>query len=295
MALTGSEDRTARLWAVPSGELFGDPLYHGDEGQGLVNSLAFRPDGRAVLTGCGPFARLWTLGAPTRPTPTAQAGPEQFLKRPTHVAHSPDLKLMLLIGEKGAQVRDADTRQAVGNPLPTKYPVSSVAWSPDGAMLLTGGSDGTAQVWSARTRVPIGQPMVHQGPIHSVRFSPDSRTVVTASADRSARFWDSLTGKPIGPPLVHKAPVTAVDFSPAGDAILTRTADGKVWSWERDPEPTGPDERFILWAHVVTGAQLDASDVIEGLKPSIWQQRRERLHAIGGPLPLGNDPRTENP
>jgi WD40 repeat protein len=161
-------------------------------------------------------------------------------------------------------------------------------------MLLTGGSDGTAQVWSARTRVPIGQPMVHRDTVHSVRFSPDSRTVVTGSADGTARLWDSATGKPIGPPLDHKAPVKAVDFSPAGDVILTRTKDGVVRRWERAPDPTGPDERFILWTQVFTGAELDATDVIGGLEPSVWQQRRERLRAIGGPPALGNDPETDD-
>ncbi len=110
--------------------------------------------------------------------------------------------------------------------------------------------------WSG-TQVSIGQPMVHQGPIHSVRFSPDSRTVVTGSADGMARLWDSATGKPIGPRLVHEAPVKAVDFSPAGDVIQTLNKDG-VFRWERAPDPTGPDERFILWTQVLTGAELGA-------------------------------------
>ena len=46
LALTGSEDRTARVWRVPGGEPVGDPLHH----PGQVQAVAFRPDGRAVLT-----------------------------------------------------------------------------------------------------------------------------------------------------------------------------------------------------------------------------------------------------
>jgi hypothetical protein len=49
-----------------------------------------------------------------------------------------------------------------------------------------------------------------------------------------------------------------------------------------------------LWTQVFTGAELNASDIIEGLKPSVWQQRRERLRAIGGPPALGNDAETDD-
>jgi WD40 repeat protein len=204
-------------------------------------------------------------------------------------------KLYLAGNREGtAEVRDAETREAVGLPLRMVHAIRSVDWSPDGTLLLTGGVDGTAQVWSERTRRPIGRPMIHQGPVHSVRFSPDSRTIVTGSADHKARLWDSATGKPIGPRLDHNAPVIAVDFSSAGDVILTRTEDGVVRRWERAPDPVGPDERFILWTQVVTGAELGASDVIEGLKPSVWQQRRERLRVLGGPPALGNDPETND-
>src|SRR5262249_583020 len=139
----------------------------------------------------------------------------------------------------------------------------------------------------------IGQPMVNRGQIHSVQFSPDSRTVVTGSADGKARIWDSATGKAIGPPLDHNAPVTAVDFSPPRDVILTSTKDG-IFRWARAPDPTGADEAFILWTQVFTGAELNASDVLEGLKPSVWQQRRERLRAIGGPPALDNGTETDD-
>ncbi|WP_044149444.1 WD40 repeat domain-containing protein, partial [Singulisphaera acidiphila] len=47
LALTGSHDRTGRLWEVASGQPVGAPLYH----QGPVVAVAFSPDGKTVLTG----------------------------------------------------------------------------------------------------------------------------------------------------------------------------------------------------------------------------------------------------
>jgi WD40 repeat protein len=58
--LTGSHDKTARLWDAGTGKPIGAPLQH----QGPVVAVAFSPDGKTVLTGSGwpdKSARLWRL------------------------------------------------------------------------------------------------------------------------------------------------------------------------------------------------------------------------------------------
>jgi tetratricopeptide (TPR) repeat protein len=64
--LTGSEDRTARLWDATTGRPLGPPMTH----LGQVDSVAFSPDGKTVLTGSGDkTARLWdaATGRPLGP------------------------------------------------------------------------------------------------------------------------------------------------------------------------------------------------------------------------------------
>ena len=70
--LTGSWDKTARLWDAATGAPVGEPLAHDD----WVSSVAFSPDGRTILTGCyDRTARLWDreTGRPDRQAPAAPA------------------------------------------------------------------------------------------------------------------------------------------------------------------------------------------------------------------------------
>jgi eukaryotic-like serine/threonine-protein kinase len=277
LALTGSEDRTARVWRVPGGEPVGDPLHH----PGQVLAVAFRPDGRAVLTGCDDgVARLWTL-APEQSAGTLVPG-GNFNLLP-HIASSPDGRTSLTGHEDGtAQVRDADTMLPIGPPIRHESAVLSVAISPDGTRLLTGCLDGTGNVWLARTRRPIGRPLLHGGSVRSVAFSPDGQKLLTGSGDRTARLWDADTGKPIGKPLPHDAGVAAVAFGVASDTILTKTEDGAVRRWEGATDVSGPDERFALWAQVAAGAEIDPGGTVRGLDALAWEEKRNRLRALGG-------------
>ena len=49
--LTGSEDKTARLWDAATGRPLGEPMTH----QGMVSAVAFSPDGKTVLMGSGDY------------------------------------------------------------------------------------------------------------------------------------------------------------------------------------------------------------------------------------------------
>jgi WD40 repeat protein len=57
--LTGSDDKTARLWSAATGRELTAPLRHRDP----VVAVAFSPDGKVVLTNDGKAAHLWRIPA----------------------------------------------------------------------------------------------------------------------------------------------------------------------------------------------------------------------------------------
>ncbi len=110
--------------------------------------------------------------------------------------------------------------------------VNSVAFSPDGKLILTGGRDKTARLWDAATSRPLGQPMEHSEEVKSVAFSPDGKTILTGSLDKTARLWDAASGRPLGQPLEHSAAVSSAAFSPDGKTIVTGCLDKTARLWD---------------------------------------------------------------
>jgi len=68
--------------------------------------------------------------------------------------------------------------------------VISVAISPDGRFVATGGVDKTARVWEFSTSRPVTPPLVHEGPVKQLEFSPDGKRLLTFSGTENvARMW----------------------------------------------------------------------------------------------------------
>jgi hypothetical protein len=111
LALTGSEDQTARLWRTDTGAPVGQPLRH----ESWVNAVAFSPDGTLALTGSGDTT-AWIWHSDGSGTRLVLRGHTDSV---TSVAFSPDGKLALTGSfDRTARLWRTDTGAPVGSPPP---------------------------------------------------------------------------------------------------------------------------------------------------------------------------------
>src|SRR5215475_4833279 len=110
--------------------------------------------------------------------------------------------------------------------------VYSVAFSPDGKRLATGGGEGAVKLWDVATGQELGSLKGHSNGVHAVAFSPDGKRLATGSGDRTVKLWDAATGQELGALKGHSNGVHAVAFSPDGKRLATGSGDRTVKLWD---------------------------------------------------------------
>jgi WD40 repeat protein len=233
--VSGSEDRTARVWDAEAGmEIPGLRLEHGSG----VGGVAFSPDGGRIVTGSLEResdglgeATLWDAGTGERLRSLSIPGAVRS------VAFSPDGKLIALAcGDQTARVCDAmlrDVRELGGH----TESVLSVAFSPDGKRLLSGSRDHTAKVWDTESWGELLCLKGHTGIVRGGGFTPDGTRIVTVGDDRTARIWESTTGQELLGLKDPEQPIMSIACSPDGTQIVTGIAGagGKLRLWQAAP------------------------------------------------------------
>jgi len=223
--LTGSRDKTARLWDAATGSVI--RTFSGDT-RGIT-SVAFSPDGTKVLTGSTDYtAKLWDAATGTC-IRTFSGHTEDLLS----VAFSPDgTKVLSGSLDKTARLWDAATGAQIRTFIGHGDYVWSVAFSPDGATVLTGSADNTAKLWGVASGSVIRTFSGHTSWVNAVAFAPDGTKVLTASWDKTARLWDAATGALIRTFTGHTGGVWSVAFSPDGTKVLTGSYDDTAKLWD---------------------------------------------------------------
>jgi tRNA A-37 threonylcarbamoyl transferase component Bud32 len=198
---------------------------------GVVDSVAFSPDGKRLVSGSSDGAvKVWD----------AQTGQETLTLKGhngsvSSVAFSPDGKRLVSGSTDGTlKVWDAQTGQETLTLKGHTGSVSSVAFSPDGKRLVSGSTDGTLKLWDAQTGQETLTLKGHTGLVYSVAFSPDGKRLVSGGQDNTVKVWDAQTGQETLTLKGHTGWVSSVAFSPDGKHLASGSWDGTIKVWDAD-------------------------------------------------------------
>jgi WD40 repeat protein len=130
-------------------------------------------------------------------------------------------------------------------PLRHQDSITSVAYSPDGEVIVTTSRDKTARFWSVATSKPLGPPMLHEDVVLAAAFSPDGRHVITGSLDGSLRIWPLYEAVSGDVDAVRTSFLLATGLE-LDEADTVRILDGATWRRLRrqNSERSVPNARF---------------------------------------------------
>lgn len=96
--------------------------------------------------------------------------------------------------EKSIKIWNIATGEIVKRFEMATQTINSIAFSPNGRFLVSGGDDKLVCIWDIFGGIKIRQFEGHASPVTCVSFSPDGLTIASGSHDGTLRLWDTKTG-----------------------------------------------------------------------------------------------------
>lgn len=249
---SGSDDGTIRFWDAATGDEIKMISGHTSS---KIYTVAYSPDGNTLACGGDSKMQWWD---------PLTGEHLKTIKEPScdvhSVAYSSDAKLLATGGTSmKARLWDGQTGRFLGSfkghkgrvTDAYKYQVSSVAFSPDGRTLASGGGkkmprnavkkaspeDNMVCLWEIRTGelYPIGERLAifteHTDRVSTVVFSPDGKVLASGSQDKTIQLWDINTRSHLKTLTGHEDGITAVVYSPDGNTLASGSQDGTIRLW----------------------------------------------------------------
>lgn len=246
--------------------------------RGEVRSVAFSPSGDVLAAASADeTVRLW------RPTPAQQLSPTGIYS----VAVQPggngadEPSLFATAGWEGTITLWQPVAGGQATPVATleghQTPIEALAFSPDGTLLASAGSDQTILLWRVADGTQVARLEGNPERIAALAFHPDGALLASAGAGPHLKLWrltptpTGLRGTPTDIPTDHTDGITSLSFSPHGQALVTGSYDRTVQLWSLTPgTPSALVPQASLTGHTAAVAAVQFSPDGQQVATGSW-------------------------
>jgi WD40 repeat protein/tRNA A-37 threonylcarbamoyl transferase component Bud32 len=246
LVAAGGVDGSIRLWDVDARRkvaVFRTALHQRAGHEALVTSLAFSPGGAFLASGhVDGNVHLWAL----------DTGDEVQVKirhdaSVGQLAFSPDGETLASGGLDSTlklwelrQIRQGEAqRRLVRQPSG----VTSLVYSRDGALLITGHTNRVIRLYDVRNGRLVATLRGHEGAVSTATVSPDGSQLATGGRDCTIRIFDLNRREEVHVLAGHRKAVAALSYLPSGTEIASVAMEHAVILWDA----ASGAQRTTLW------------------------------------------------
>lgn len=221
-ALSGSWDKTLRLWELNTGTTTRQFIGHEKD----VLTVAFSQDNRQIVSGSRDRTlKLWNTLGECKYT-IKEGGHTGWV---SSVKFSPSSERPLIVSggwDKLVKVWDLSNVKLSNNLIGHTGYINSVTISPDGSLCASGGKDGTAMLWDLNQALHL-YALDANDTINALVFSPN-RYWLCAATNHSIKIWDLKTKKVVAELLPEQKEVNGKKVKRPSCISLAWSGDGST-------------------------------------------------------------------
>lgn len=275
----------------------GQPMYpHGAAHRDFVESLAISPDGEWLASGSFREVKLWNR-------PAATAGVKLTLDTDSTVlAARPDGQLIAVAAaDHSVRLWETAGQKLIAQLGGHMDAVKTLAFSPTGEFLFSGGLDKVVRQWSGADGSAIAL-LETPSEVRSLIVSADGQRLITGHQDNVIRVWSiplpqptpaagdqpAVPAAPLKELRNHGGPVTSLAVAAAQPGwLLSGSDDGNVRLWD---QLAGNELRSFGYGAPISGIAWTADTqtivAVGGTFGRLWKQDGQHLGDFRGNIEL---------